>query len=601
MSTATTNGRTAAKAEKPDRVGAAATWVDERVGLATLAKKQVRKVFPDHWSFMLGEIALWSFVVLLLTGTFLTLWFKPSMGEVVYNGSYDQLRGVSMSEAYASSLDISFDVRGGLLLRQMHHWAALLFVAAMMVHLLRVYFTGAFRKPRELNWVIGCLLLLLGTLEGFTGYSLPDDLLSGTGIRAADGFTKSIPVVGTYLSFFMFGGEFPGDAIISRLYTAHVLLIPGVLLALIGAHMLLLVFHKHTQWPGPGRTNDNVVGYPLLPVYAAKAGGFFFIVFGVTGLMGGLMSLNPVWKFGPYDPSQVTAGSQPDWYMGWPDGALRIMPGLETHLFGFTLSWNVLLPIIVLPGLMFTILTVLPFVEQWITGDKREHHLLQRPRNAPNRTAFMVGLMTFYGILWSASANDIIAIKFDLNLNALTYFNRVMVFLGPVLAYWITRRWCVSLQRADQNRLLHGYESGVLMRSPEGAYAEKHQPISTDEAYTLTARDRDKALPMPSEADENGVANRKVRLMRLRARLSGYSAGTGVQKPTREELDEARHHAEHELALQEGRQPALDSHSTDGHGSDGHGSDGHGSGGSTSVGHQLEGRRETDDGGVRRP
>jgi ubiquinol-cytochrome c reductase cytochrome b subunit len=589
MSTATTNGRTAAKAAKPDRVGAAATWVDERVGLASLAKKQVRKVFPDHWSFMLGEIALWSFVVLLLTGTFLTLWFKPSMGEVVYNGSYDQLRGVSMSEAYASSLDISFDVRGGLLLRQMHHWAALLFVAAMMVHLLRVYFTGAFRKPRELNWVIGCLLLLLGTLEGFTGYSLPDDLLSGTGIRAADGFMKSIPVVGTYLSFFLFDGEFPGDAIISRLYTAHVLLIPGVLLALIGAHMLLLVFHKHTQWPGPGRTNDNVVGYPLLPVYAAKAGGFFFIVFGVTGLMGGLMSLNPVWKFGPYDPSQVTAGSQPDWYMGWPDGALRIMPGLETHLFGFTLSWNVMLPIIVLPGLMFTILTVLPFVEQWITGDKREHHLLQRPRNAPNRTAFMVALMTFYGILWSASANDIIAIKFDLNLNALTYFNRIAVFVGPVVAYLITRRWCVSLQRADQDRLLHGYESGVLMRSPEGAYAEKHLPISTDEAYTLTARDRDRALPMPSEADENGVANRKVRLMRLRAKLSGYSAGTGVQKPTREELEEARHHAEHELALQEGRQPAVDGHGADGHQLDGHSSDGH----------RLEQRSEVDDDGVR--
>ena len=310
MSTATTNGTTAAKAaEAEPRRRASPPGPTSAPAWPALAKKQIRKVFPDHWSFMLGEIALWSFVVLLLTGTFLTLWFKPSMGEVVYNGSYDQLRGVSMSEAYASTLDISFDVRGGLLMRQMHHWAAMLFVAAMLVHLMRVFFTGAFRKPRELNWVIGCLLLLLGTLEGFTGYSLPDDLLSGTGIRAADGFVKSMPVVGTYMSFFLFGGEFPGDAIIPRLYTAHVLLIPGILLALIGAHMLLLVFHKHTQWPGPGRTNDNVVGYPLLPIYAAKAGGFFFIVFGVTALMGGLLTLNPVWRFGPYDPSQVTAGS----------------------------------------------------------------------------------------------------------------------------------------------------------------------------------------------------------------------------------------------------------------------------------------------------
>jgi ubiquinol-cytochrome c reductase cytochrome b subunit len=551
MSTATTNGSTAARAAKPNRVGALGTWMDERTGMAGLAKKQVRKVFPDHWSFMLGEIALWSFVVLLLTGTLLTLWFKPSMGEVVYNGTYDQLRGVSMSEAYASSLDISFDVRGGLLLRQMHHWAAMLFIASMFVHLMRVYFTGAFRKPRELNWVIGCLLLLLGTLEGFTGYSLPDDLLSGTGIRAADGFMKSIPVVGTYISFFVFDGEFPGDAIISRLYTAHVLLIPGVLLALIGAHMLLLVFHKHTQWPGPGRTNDNVVGYPLLPVYTAKAGGFFFIVFGITALMGGLLTLNPVWRFGPYDPSQVTAGSQPDWYMGWPDGALRIMPGWETHLFGFTLSWNVFLPIIVLPGVMFTILLMLPFVESWITKDKREHHLLQRPRNAPTRTGVMVALMTFIGVLWMAGGNDIIALKLHLNLNYITYFNRVMVFLGPVLAFIITRRWCISLQRADQDRLLHGYESGIILRSPEGAYAERHLPVSGEEAYALTARDRDEIAPPPSEADEQGVANRKVRLERMRAKASQFWFGSNVQKPTRDELEAAQHHADHEREMQE--------------------------------------------------
>ena len=592
MSTANTNGTTAAKAPKPNYVAGAATWADERIGLAGLAKKQIRKVFPDHWSFMLGEIALWSFVVLLLTGTFLTLWYKPSMGEVVYNGTYDQLRGISMSEAYESTLNISFDVRGGLLLRQMHHWAALLFVAAMLVHLMRVYFTGAFRKPRELNWVIGSLLLLLGTLEGFTGYSLPDDLLSGTGIRAADGFMKSMPVVGTYLSFFLFGGEFPGDAIIPRLYTAHVLLLPGVLLALIGAHMLLLVFHKHTQWPGPGRTNDNVVGYPLLPIYAAKAGGFFFIVFGMSALMGGLMTLNPVWRFGPYDPSQVTAGSQPDWYMGWPDGALRIMPGLETHLFGFTLSWNVFLPIIVLPGLIFTIVLMLPFLEAWITGDRREHHLLQRPRNAPTRTALMVALMTFYGITWSASANDLVAIKFHLSLNSITYFNRVMVFVGPLIAFWIARRWCISLQRADQARLLHGYESGIIMRSPEGAYAEKHLPISGDEAYTLTARDRDTPLPEPAAADEHGVANRHAAIGRLRARLSRAWFSNTIQKPTREELDEARHHAAHELEMHEDGHQHLSGGDYEGD---------YELDGTAADGHQYDGRHSIEGDELRKP
>ncbi len=551
MSTATTNGKTAARVEKTNPVAGLATWVDDRTGIAGVAKKQVRKIFPDHWSFMLGEIALWSFVVLLLTGTFLTLWFKPSMGEVVYNGSYDQLRGVNMSEAYASSLYLSFDVRGGLLMRQIHHWSAMLFIAAMFVHMMRVYFTGAFRKPREINWVIGCLLLLLGSLEGFTGYSLPDDLLSGTGLRAAGGFVLAIPVVGTYISFFMFGGEFPGDDIIPRLYTAHVLLIPAVLAALVGLHMLLLVFQKHTQYAGPGRTNDNVVGYPMMPVYAAKAGGFFFIVFGISALMGGLMSINPVWRYGPYDPSQVTAGSQPDWYMGWPDGALRIMPGWETHLFGFTLSWNVLLPIIVLPGLMFTILLMLPFIENWITGDKRDHHLLQRPRNAPTRTATMVALMTFIGLLWAAGGNDILAIKFDLNINYITYFMRVMVFAGPVIAFLITRRWCIALQRADQARLLHGYESGVIMRSPEGAYAEKHLPIPTGETFALASREHDDVPEMPSKADENGVANHKVQLMRLRARLARFWYSGNIETPTREELEAARHHADHELEEQE--------------------------------------------------
>ncbi|MGZ4485914.1 MAG: cytochrome bc1 complex cytochrome b subunit [Nocardioidaceae bacterium] len=526
-----------------------ATWADDRTGLATVSKKQIRKVFPDHWSFMLGEIALWSFVVLLLTGTFLTLWFHPSMSEVTYNGSYDQLRGVTMSDAYASTLHISFDVRGGLLMRQMHHWSAMLFVGAMFVHMMRVFMTGAFRKPREVNWVIGSLLLMLGILEGFAGYSLPDDLLSGTGLRIAEGLMQSIPVVGTYLSFFAFGGEFPGDMIIPRLYTVHILLIPGILLALIGAHMLLLVYQKHTQWPGPGRTNDNVVGYPMLPVYAAKAGGFFFIVFGVTALMGGLMAINPVWRFGPYNPSQVTAGSQPDWYMGVAEGLLRIMPNWETHVLGFTISWNVLIPGVVAPGIIFGAFIAYPFLEAWITGDKREHHLLQRPRNAPTRTAFLAAMVTLYGLLWMAGGNDVLAVTFHLNLNYITYFMRGAIFVGPVIAFLITRRWCIALQRADEGRLLHGYESGVIMRSPEGAYAERHLPISTDEAYTLTARDRDPVPQVVEAVDENGVASKQARKDRLRNKLVDVWFGHNVQKPTREELEEAQHHAEHQLEL----------------------------------------------------
>ena len=563
---AESNVTTPATPAKPVKGAALANWADERLGLGTLMKKNLRKVFPDHWSFMLGEIALWSFVVLLLSGVFLTLWYNPSMGEIEYSGSYDPMRGVVMSEAYNSSLRLSFDVRGGLLMRQMHHWAAMLFVAAMMIHMLRVYFTGAFRKPRELNWVIGCLLLFLGTLEGFTGYSLPDDLLSGTGIRAADGFLKATPVVGSYMSFFLFGGEFPGDQIIPRLFTVHVLLLPGLLLGLIAAHMLLLVYHKHTQWPGPGRTEDNVVGYPMLPVYAAKAGGFFFITFGVTAVMGGLLSINPIWKFGPYDPTKVTAGSQPDWYMGWPDGLLRIMPGWESHIFGHPISWNVMIPILIMPVVMLMLIILLPFIEAWISGDKREHHLLERPRNAPTRTAFMVSLMTFYGLAWAAGGNDIIAIKLHLSINQITYFMRGAIFIGPAIAFVLTRRWCISLQRQDEQTLLHGYETGVIMRSPEGGYSERHLPISESEAYRLTARDRDLVYVPADEIDANGVLAPGGRLNGIRSKLSTLMYADNIQKPTMEELEAAHHHADHEHQLT----AALDGRASDGHQFDGH-------------------------------
>jgi len=597
MSTAA--ARTAAKPAKRSPIGGTANYLDERLGLAGALRKNLRKVFPDHWSFMLGEVALWSFVVLLISGVLLTFWYDPSMTEVEYEGSYAPLRGISMSRAYASALHISFDVRGGLLLRQMHHWAAMIFIAGMFVHMMRVYFTGAYRKPREFNWVVGALLLLLGSLEGFTGYSLPDDLLSGTGIRAADGFMKSIPVVGTYLSFFLFDGEFPGEAIIPRLYAIHILLIPGLLVALVGAHMLLLVYQKHTQWPGPGRTNDNVVGYPMLPVYAAKAGGYFFIVFGVSALMGGLFSINPVWRFGPYDPSQVTAGSQPDWYMGWPDGALRIFPGWESHFWGVTLSWNVFLPIIVLPGLMFTILMMLPFMEAWITGDKREHHLLQRPREAPNRTATMVALMTFIGLLWAAGGNDIMALKFDLNLNYITYFIRVAVFVLPPLAFLITRRWCISLQRQDHEKLMHGYETGIIMRSAEGGYSERHLPLSVDGAYVLTAGDHDPVYEAPDGADSNGVAAPKAAANKARARLSRFWCGDNVLPPSREELEEAQAHLGHDLGLSAGV------HYSEGHGSTAIGTRGrhHQADGNESEifttpsadGHQFDGRHPVEE------
>ncbi len=530
--------------------GATAKYVDQRLGSNKFLGRNLAKVFPDHWSFMLGEIVLYSFIVVLLTGTYLTLFFNPSMVEVIYNGSYVPLKGVQMSEAYASTLNISFEVRGGLLIRQMHHWAALIFVAAMAVHMFRVFFTGAFRKPRELNWIVGVSLTALALGAGFTGYSLPDDLLSGTGLQIIRGILQAIPVVGTWATFLVFGGEFPGTDIIPRLYSAHILLIPGIILALVTVHLMMVWTQKHTQFPGPGRTNNNVVGYPLLPVYMAKAGGFFFIVFGIIALIGGLVTINPIWIFGPYTPDQVSAGSQPDWYIGWLDGAMRLMPNWENVIAGFTISWNVFIPSVVIPGILFTGLALYPFLEAWATGDKREHHLLERPRNAPVRTGIGVAAILFYGLLWIGGGNDIIATTFDLSINAITRTLQVMLIAGPPIAFVITKRLCLGLQRRDRDKLLHGYESGRVLRLPHGEFIEVHQPLNYKELAVISSKEDLAVLPAPVKADANGVRNPHYRVDQLRHKLSSFFLRDNVERPTDAEIAAGQAHASHSAALE---------------------------------------------------
>jgi ubiquinol-cytochrome c reductase cytochrome b subunit len=425
--------------------GAAANYIDERTSMSGLVKELGRKIFPDHWSFMLGEVALYSFVAVLLSGTFLVFFFDPSMSHVQYNGTFVPLKGIDMSAAYASTLNITFDIRGGLLMRQVHHWAALLFVAAIGLHMLRVFFNGSFRKPRELNWILGFVLFILAMAEGFTGYSLPDDLLSGNGLRIIDGMVKGIPVIGTWTSFLLFGGEFPGDVIIPRLFALHILLLPAILVAVLGLHLLLVVVNKHTQYAGPGRTDDNVVGDPILPVFAGKAGGFFFIVFGVIVLISSFFTINPIWNYGPYDPSPISAGTQPDWYIGFADGALRLVPpGLEFVLWGHTWSFNILIPLAVV-GLFIVLVALYPFIEAWITGDKREHHMADRPRNAPTRTAIGAAGITFYAVLWAGAGSDLIATHFALSIEGVTHTLQALVFLGPIIVYIVTKRACIAL------------------------------------------------------------------------------------------------------------------------------------------------------------
>jgi len=525
-----------------------ADYLDQRTGVGVAVKTFARKIFPDHWSFLLGEIALYSFVTILISGVFLTMFFVPSMNETVYQGPWPTMQGVEMSEAFASTLRLSFEVRGGLLMRQIHHWAALIFMAAIVTHMMRIFFTGAFRKPRELNWVVGFTLLILGLAAGFSGYSLPDDVLSGNGLRITDGVVRAIPIIGSYTSYFIFGGEFPGQDLIPRLFTVHVLLVPGLILALIGLHLFFVVLHKHTQFPGSGRTNSNVVGYPVFPVYTAKAGGFFFIVFGVIALMGATMAINPVWNYGPFDPSPVSAGAQPDWYMLFLEGSLRLMPGqAEIVIAGFTIPLNVIIPAMVIPGILFTLLALYPFVEAFATGDKREHHVLDRPRNRPFRTAFGVSLLTAFFILVLAGSNDLIATHFHLSINDITWTFRFLFFLGPWFAFWITKRICLGLQRKDRELVLHGHETGRIVRFASGEYIEVHKPLDAHERWLRVQHDAIRPLEIEPAEDSRGVRRKGYRTDRIRQRLSEMFYEDRIEPVTPAELAAAHSHGEHDV------------------------------------------------------
>ena len=419
-----------------------------------------------HWSFMFGEIAAYAFVVLVVTGGFLMVFYDPSMGRTVYHGTYAPLRGVGMSHAYASTLHLSFDVRGGLLVRQIHHWAALIFIAAVLLQLLRLFFTGAFRRPRGTNWLIWVALLVLGMAAGVTGTVLPDDQLSGGSLGLIQGIVLAIPLIGTYLSLWLFGGGFPGEKIIANLYGAH--LIVGVLmLALLVLRFRLVRRHGHTRFPG--RLPDG-------RARLASAGALFCATCGILAFLGWAAQVNPIWLYGPYEPGSITAGAVPGWYMGFLDGALRIMPNWEPTVFGHPLSLAVLVPALVVPGGFFTVLAAYPMIERRITGDRGLHDLLDRPRDRAGRTAVGVAGITFYGLLWAAAANDQIATHFDLSLTALTVFFRVAVVAGPFLAFAVTQRLCLGLQQRDREEREHGIETGLIRQLPERRFRRGHPP-----------------------------------------------------------------------------------------------------------------------------
>jgi ubiquinol-cytochrome c reductase cytochrome b subunit len=499
---------------KPDNAvlraaGGAAKWADDRYHLSGGIRRQLNKVFPTHWSFLLGEIALYSFIVLLLSGTYLALFFDPSMAEVTYHGTFANLRGLEMTRAYESTLYITFDVRGGLFVRQVHHWAALLFMLALTIHMFRTFFTGAFRKPRELNWIIGILIFMMGCFEGLFGYSLPDDLLSGAGLRITAGLVMSLPVIGTWASWLLFGSEFPGTEIIPRMYTLHVLLIPGLLLALIGVHVGLVWYQKHTQFPGVRRKESNVVGVRIMPVFALKAGGFTAVVIGVTALLGGLFQINPIWNFGPFSAAQVSAGTVPDWYMAWTDGLVRLWPAWEVYLGNYMIPAPFFPFIMGLP-LLTGIAAAYPWIERKFTKDYAHHNLLQRPRDVPVRTSLGVMAITFFMVSLLSAANDVLAEKFDISLNATTWMGRIGLLVLPPLAYAITYRLCLGLQRSDRLVLEHGVETGIIKRLPHGEFIEVHQPLAGVDDHGHPIALEYQGSPVPKKMNKLGYAGAPV-------------------------------------------------------------------------------------------
>jgi quinol---cytochrome-c reductase cytochrome b subunit len=427
-------------------------FIDQRTGTAPFLRKSLRYLFPDHWSFLLGEVALYAFIVLVGTGIYLTFFYEDSTARVVYHGPYVPLQGHEMTHAYRSVLDLSTTVKAGLLIRQTHHWAANVFIAAIVLHLMRVFFTGAYRKPRELTYWIGVTMLTAALLEGYLGYSLADDLLSGMGLAIGYAVAMSIPVVGANLAALIWDGPFPGGhAFFPRMYIVHVLVIPVLIGTLLAVHLALVALKHHTQFrQGLRESERKLVGVPTFPGQAPRSLGLLAVVAGVLFLLGGLVQINPIWLWGPYHTYDATNGAQPDWYLGWLIGALRITPSFDVTIAGYTLVPNPFWGGALLPLVFFAFFYLWPWLERRLTRDDAYHNLLERPRDAPLRTAIGYAIISLVFLVFLAGSADRVDVMFGLSYSAQIWLYRVLFFAGPVIAALLAYRTCVELQRGEQ-------------------------------------------------------------------------------------------------------------------------------------------------------
>jgi ubiquinol-cytochrome c reductase cytochrome b subunit len=392
-----------------------------------------------------------------------------------------------MSEAYRSVLDISTTVKAGLLIRQTHHWAANVFVAAIVLHLFRIFFTGAFRKPRELTYYIGVTMLMVTLLEAYLGYSLVDDLLSGMGLAIGYSVGLSLPFVGANLMEWLFHGPFPGTAALwPRMYIAHVFLFPILIATLLTLHLVLVALRHHAQFrEGRGQSERTVLGVPTWPGQTPRSLGLMFAVAAVLVLLGGLVQINPIWLWGPYHTYASTNGAQPDWYLGWLIGGLRLMPGFDVVIGKYTLIPNAFWGGALYPLIVFGFLYFTPWLERKLTGDTAFHNLLDRPRDAPRRTAIGVAMVVWVVLVFMAGSADRVDVLFGIAYTTQIWVYRVLVFVGPPIAAAIAYRVCKELQAGERvEAARHAAmpdEDGVWLAAsgvPDTAFGTRASPES---------------------------------------------------------------------------------------------------------------------------
>jgi ubiquinol-cytochrome c reductase cytochrome b subunit len=492
-----------------------------------------RRMVPTHWTDIFGIVTLACIALLFVTGVALMFFYVPSSDRVVYDGGYAPLHGVEMSRAFASMLALSLDVNGGLFLRQAHHWAALLLPAAILAQLAVMYFTGAFRRPRQASWVLLFLILVAALAGGWSGYALPDDMLSGTGLRIVEGIVLGIPIVGTWIAALLFGGGFPGR-IIETLYPIH-LLVSVALVVLVALRVRVALRHGVAGYPDAKRM-------PVLPVAAARWLRLATVVVGVVLVMSATVAVAPIWLYGPSDPGNASAGSQPDWYTGFLDGALRLVPpGWEFEIGGYTLTLAVLVPLAVV-GVFLAAVLAYPLLENWVVGrgssdlpraDLPRADVLDRPRNVPTRTAIGVAGMTFYAVLWGAASADVLATTFSLSLESVVVAFQVSLLVAPLAAFSITRRVCLGLRQKDRDLLAHGIETGRIVRMPGGRYVEIHAPLPAETRRRLLAVRGDAPLKLRPDAHGQITVRARVRslLSRMLFPVEGSEARAEIESP----------------------------------------------------------------------